>query len=199
METMKYFVTVLSFVTLLTGILTGSAMSQTVSIAAMLHQLESQLQSQLEKIKYARETADRSTQLAKIRIAQELRRAEAEMERQIEILERLKEQIQDQTGDSSSSFSEIGNDWNKTLQSALSGLAQQILATGTLLSRMESFRANVEENSEDNFSTDSQPGDTVPSSPGSGGVTPDALGVSPCAGGGTSTGTGSPPTCPFMR
>lgn len=195
---MKYFVTALSLVTLLAIILPGSALCQTVSIAAMLHQLESQLESQLEKIKYAMDAADRSTSLAKIRIAQELRRSEAEMERQIEILERLKEQIQEQSGDSSSSLSEIRNDWNKALQSAISGLAQQIQTTGILLSRMESFRETVDDGSEDGASADRKPADIAPSvsvSSGESGTLP----VSPCSGSGTGTATGSPSTCPFMR
>jgi len=199
METMKYLITALSLITLVAIIHTESAVCQTVPAAARLQQLESQLQSQLEKIKYARVVADRSTSLTKIRIARELRRSELEMERQIEILERLKEQMQDQTGDSPSSFSGIRNDWNKELQSTISGLAQQIQTAGTLLSRMESFREKVENSSEDNVPADPYLGDPVPSSPGSGGVTADALSVPPCAGRGTSTGTSSPSTCPFMR
>lgn len=202
---MKYLVTALSLITLAAIIHAGSAECQTVSIAAKLQQLETQLQSQLEKIKYAREVADRSTSLAKIRIARELRRSEAEMERQIEVLERLKEQMQDQTGDSPSSLTAVKDAWNDALQSAISGLAQQIQSTGILLNRMESFRENVEDSSEDNISSDPKLGDVVPSAPASGG-TSDGLAVSPCSGRGTVTGPttptsgpGLPSTCPLER
>ncbi len=202
---MKYLVTALSLITLTFVVQSGFAVAQTVSIAAKLQQLETQLQSQLEKIKYARDVADRSTSLAKIRIARELRRSEAEMERQIEILERLKEQMKDQTGESPSSLTEIKDAWNNALQTAISGLSQQIQTTSLLLSRMESFRANVEDGSEDNASSDSRPNDMVPYTPSSGG-TSDLPTGSPCSGQGTGNtptiptlGSGSPSTCPLEQ
>ncbi len=141
---MKKLVTALLLITSVTFVQTGSAISETGSIPAKLYQLETQLQSQLEKIKYAREVADHSASLAQIRIARELRRSEAAMERQIEILERLKEQMQDQIGESPSSFAAVPESWNKKLQSTIAGLVQQIHSNNLLLKRMESFREQVE-------------------------------------------------------
>ncbi|MDQ7781915.1 MAG: hypothetical protein RDU20_03485 [Desulfomonilaceae bacterium] len=200
---MKHFVTLLLLIMTAAIVQPVPAVSQTASIAAALQQVEAQLQTQLERIKHAREAADQSTSLAKMRIARELLRSEAEMERQIEILERLKEQMQDQTGDSPSSLAGIRDAWNSALQSAISGLAQQIQSTAQLLSRMESFREKVEDGSEDDRSSASVFGDGDLVTSASGGAS-HLLGPSPCSGQGTGSDPAiptvlptAPSTCPF--
>ncbi|MFH1117361.1 MAG: hypothetical protein V1792_25865 [Pseudomonadota bacterium] len=141
---MKNHITAILLIASAVFVQTLSADNGTVSVPADLHRLETQLQAQLEKIKYAGEVADHSASLARMRIARELRRSEAALVRQIEILERLKEQMQEQIGRSSSSSSVVAESWEKKQQSAIAGLVQQIQSNNLLLKKIESLREMVE-------------------------------------------------------
>jgi DNA anti-recombination protein RmuC len=126
----------------------GSAVAQPLTVFAKLQQIEQQLEAHLEKVKYSREAADQSMSLARMRIGRELKRSEEELERQIEYLGRLKEQIQDQANEMPASVAQHRQDWNQELKHAISGMTAQISDAARLMSKMESIRVKVEDQSE---------------------------------------------------
>lgn len=141
--------TMLPILMVLVIIIAGSAAAQQLTVFAKLKQIEQQLEAHLEKVKHSREAADQSVLLAKMRIGRELKRSEEELERQIEILGRLKEQIQDQVSEMPASLVQYRKDWNQALNNAISGMTSQVRDAGRLMKKMESIRAKVEDESED--------------------------------------------------
>jgi hypothetical protein len=79
-------------------------------------------------------------------VAEQLGRAEQELERHIANLERLKESLANQVATMEASCGETrGEEGREVIGAALSRLQAQIKDTNTLISRIEAFRNDVDE------------------------------------------------------
>ena len=78
--------------------------------------------------------------LARIRIAEQLRRSEEDLSRQIESLERFREQMADQKGETDQAVVRMQKDWKLFIQQAFSDLDSQLRETNSLITQMETLR-----------------------------------------------------------
>lgn len=123
-------------------VLAGSGTRQNTAV----HRLELEIQTQLERIRYAKEAGSAAMTLARLRVAEQLSRAEQELERNLANLERLKESLANHVSSLEASCGESPGEESKgVISSALSRLQAQIRETDALISRMEAFRNDVEE------------------------------------------------------
>lgn len=143
-QTMKHFLIALTILAIVAVSHLNASDYQPTLIAAKLEQIALRLETQLERIRYAREVASEAMSLAEIRFLRELTRSEAELERQIENIERLKDQLQDDTDVTSASLSSVKPNPNNALHSSLAGMMDQIRKAGSLMNRIEAFRSHVE-------------------------------------------------------
>ncbi len=99
--------------TLIPFVLIGSSVSASNFTAADLKidAIKQTLEVQLERIRNAREKADTQMSLAKMRIAERLRLSSEELTRQLEILERLREQLSAGSGESQQAIDQFKSDW----------------------------------------------------------------------------------------
>jgi TolA-binding protein len=142
----------LALVVVLSGL---TAFGQTASgFDLTIQQLTEQIQAQIERIKLAREQADAQMSLARIRIAQQLTRAEEDLTRQVEQLEQLQEQLAQQVIQTDETAERLKNDIGVQLRNAVSQVAAQIKLTNELIVRLETLRDTVD----DNPSAGSDPG-----------------------------------------
>jgi predicted nuclease with TOPRIM domain len=102
--------------------------------------MKQDLQIQVERIRRARETASSEMTLARIRIAEQLRRSEEDLSRQIESLERFREQMADQKGETDQAVVRMQKDWKQFIQQAFSDLDSQLRETNGLITQMEALR-----------------------------------------------------------
>ena len=78
---------------------TAAQAAATIGVGSTISQMKQDLQTQIERIKKAaRDRKHPQMTLARIRIAEQLRRSEEDLTRQIESLERFREQMADQKG-----------------------------------------------------------------------------------------------------
>ena len=103
------------------------------------------LEVQLERIRSARENADNQMSLARIRIAERLRLSAEDLSRQAEILERLREQISEGSGDSQQVVNQLATDWPQLLSAAFAEINSQISQTNSLMAQMESLRDSFDD------------------------------------------------------
>jgi chromosome segregation ATPase len=78
--------------------------------------------------------------LARLRIAEQLRRSEEDLTRQIESLERFREQMADQKDDTDRAVAQMQNDWKQFSQQAFSDLDSQLRDTNSLITQLENLR-----------------------------------------------------------
>ncbi len=128
-----------------------------------ISQMKEDLQIQLERIRRARDTADSKMTLAKLRIAEQLRRSEDDLTGQIERLERYREQLTDQRSGNGQVASEMQQDWTRYVADAASNLHHQLQQTNDLIARMESLRDKFDV--DPNGLTPPNTGHTMPSAP----------------------------------
>jgi hypothetical protein len=119
---------------------TAAQASAPIGIDSTISQMKQDLQIQVERIRRARETASSEMTLARIRIAEQLRRSEEDLIRQIESLERFREQMADQKGETDQAVAQIQRDWKQFIQQAFSDLDSQLRETNSLITQMESLR-----------------------------------------------------------
>ncbi len=105
------------------------------------------LEVQLERIRNAREQADTQMSLAKMRIAERLRLSSEELTRQLEILERLREQLSAGSGDSQQSIDQFQSDWKSLLEAAFAEINSQVAQTNSLITQMEALKDSFEASS----------------------------------------------------
>jgi hypothetical protein len=98
------------------------------------------LEVQLERIRNAREQADTQMSLARMRIAERLRLSSEELARQLEVLERLREQLSAGTGDSQEAIDQLKSNWAQLLATAFAEINSQVSQTNDLISQMETLR-----------------------------------------------------------
>lgn len=119
---------------------TAAQASGTIGIDSTISQMKQDLQIQVERIRRARETASSEMTLARIRIAEQLRRSEEDLSRQIESLERFREQMADQKGETDQAVVRMQKDWKQFIQQAFSDLDSQLRETNSLITQMETLR-----------------------------------------------------------
>jgi hypothetical protein len=119
---------------------TAAQASETIGIDSTISQMKQDLQIQVERIRRARETASSQMTLARIRIAEQLRRSEEDLSRQIESLERFREQMADQKGETDQAVVRMQKDWKQFIQQAFSDLDSQLRETNGLITQMETLR-----------------------------------------------------------
>lgn len=119
---------------------TAAQASGTIGIDSTISQMRQDLQIQVERIRRARETASSEMTLARIRIAEQLRRSEEDLSRQIESLERFREQMADQKGETDQAVVRMQKDWKLFIQQAFSDLDSQLRETNSLITQMETLR-----------------------------------------------------------
>ena len=135
--------TILLLSLILAAIATASTAAQasgTTGIDSTISQMKQDLQIQVERIRRARETASSEMTLARIRIAEQLRRSEEDLSRQIESLERFREQMADQKGETDQAVVRMQKDWKQFIQQAFSDLDSQLRETNSLITQMETLR-----------------------------------------------------------
>lgn len=135
--------TILLLCLILAAIATASTAAQasgTTGIDSTISQMKQDLQIQVERIRRARETASSEMTLARIRIAEQLRRSEEDLSRQIESLERFREQIADRKGETDQAVVRMQKDWKQFIQQAFSDLDSQLRETNSLITQMETLR-----------------------------------------------------------
>ena len=116
----------------------------TAGVDMRIKQLQDSLENQIERLKLAREQAGTRMSLARIRVAEELRRSEEDLQVQVEALARLREQLSEQGARSSEAVEQLKNDWSQRLGSAFSMIETQLAQTNDLINRMESLRQNFD-------------------------------------------------------
>ncbi|MGO9569224.1 MAG: hypothetical protein ACLP5H_16945 [Desulfomonilaceae bacterium] len=119
---------------------TAAQSSVTTGMDSTISQMKQDLQTQVERIRRARETASTQMTLARIRIAEQLRRSEEDLSRQIESLERFREQMADQKGQTDQAVVLMQKDWKQFIQQAFSDLDSQLRDTNSLITQMETLR-----------------------------------------------------------
>jgi hypothetical protein len=135
--------TILLLCLILAAIATASTAAQaagTTGIDSTISLMKQDLQIQVERIRRARETASSEMTLARIRIAEQLRRSEEDLSRQIESLERFREQMADQKGETDQAVVRMQKDWKQFIQQAFSDLDSQLRETNSLITQMETLR-----------------------------------------------------------
>ncbi len=103
------------------------------------------LEIQLERIRNATEKADAQMSLARMRIAERLRLSSEELARQLDLLERIREQLSDGTGGSQQAIDQFKNDWTQLLQAANAQINSQVSQTNDLISQMEALKDSFED------------------------------------------------------
>ncbi len=134
-------------ITLIPFVLIGSIVSASNVTGADLKidAIKQTLEVQLERIRNAREKADTQMSLAKVRIAERLRLSSEELTRQLEVLERLREQLSAGSGESQQAIDQFKSDWAGLLQTAFAEINSQVGQTNSLISQMESLKDSFED------------------------------------------------------
>lgn len=123
---------------------------QAVDLEAKITVLREQVERQIELIKEAREKADASMTVAAIRVAEQLIRSEEELAAQVEMLERLREQLRDQIDVAQEAMAGMKKDWRQMLSQAAAQIEAQIKQTNSAIDRMKHIRESVGDDPEGN-------------------------------------------------
>jgi hypothetical protein len=133
--------------TLIPFVLIGSSVSASNFTGAdvKIDAIKQTLEVQLERIRNAREKADTQMSLAKIRIAERLRLSSEELTRQLEVLDRLREQLSAGSGESQQAIDQFKTNWGGLLETAFSEINSQVAQTNSLISQMEALRDSFDD------------------------------------------------------
>ncbi len=122
--------------------------SVSIGLDSTISRMKQDLETQIERIRKARDTANSQMSLARIRIAEQLRRSEEDLTRQIESLERFREQMADQKDDTDQAVAQMQTDWKQFIQQAFSDLDSQLKDTNSLITQLETLRDKFDIDSE---------------------------------------------------
>jgi hypothetical protein len=122
--------------------------SVSIGLDGTISQMKQDLETQIERIRKARDTASSQMSLARIRIAEQLRRSEEDLTRQIESLERFREQMADQKDDTDQAVAQMQSDWKQFVQQAFFDLDSQLRDTNSLITQLETLRDKFDLDSE---------------------------------------------------
>jgi hypothetical protein len=105
--------------------------------------LGEQLEVQIERTKAIRDKADTAVNLARLRIAQQLERSQEELSQQLELLQRLRDQLAEQINQAQVTAQQLQSAWSERLRKAAGDVENQISILNTLLNRMDALRIQV--------------------------------------------------------
>jgi hypothetical protein len=155
--------------TLMTFVTIGSSVSAADFIAAnsQIDSIKQTLELQLERIRNARENAQNQMSLAKMRIAERLRLSSDELTRQLEVLQRLQEQLGYGSGGSQQTIDQFRTDLAQLLATASAEINSQVSQTNDLIRQMETLRDSFDSSSATTTTITSQWPQTSATSAGS--------------------------------
>jgi hypothetical protein len=114
------------------------------SLDSRIRQLRGSIEVQIERMKSAREKSDTEMDLARIRLAEQLRRSEDDLYRQVAALERFHEQLANQVTEVKSAVSGYQKNWKSPMEQALAEIEAQVQNTNALMAQMEAARNNLD-------------------------------------------------------
>lgn len=145
---------------------------QAAGVEDKIRQTKEKIEAQIEKIREAREKADSEMALAKMRIGEQLRKSQDDLSRQLETLERFREQLADQKSETAAALSDMQTNW-VGIDKAFSDVDSQIEAANSLLCNMQNVGNSVGDGATDsaaftktgNCSSGSQSAAVIPIQP----------------------------------
>ncbi len=157
----------------ITGALLFVALSATAyaydaqTLTSGLLRLQSEIEAQIERIERAREIADARVSLATVRVDEQLRIAEEDLERQLAVMDRYREQLEESVAAAIGVEPSPAVSPADSLQRALAEIRAQVAKTNELIHRMRSIRNALEHGGPASQScprfrdTDNQPAPTI--------------------------------------
>jgi len=130
----------------LLGLWMGASMahSQTTSDAlTRINSLKTAIDTQIERIKTTRDSSDGQISLARLRVGEQIRKSQEDLSVQMELLQRLREQLEEQKAQAEQSVARMNNDLSTLSTTAFSAIEEQISKTNDLIGRMEKIRQEV--------------------------------------------------------
>jgi hypothetical protein len=130
----------------LLGLWMGASMahSQTTSDAlTRINSLKTAIDTQIERIKTTRDSTDGQISLARLRVGEQIRKSQEDLAVQMELLQRLREQLEEQKAQTEQSVARMNNDLSTLSTTAFSAIEEQISKTNDLIGRMEKIRQEV--------------------------------------------------------
>jgi hypothetical protein len=114
-----------------------------------IQQLKGKIDVQIERIKRAGEKSDTQMSLARIRLAEQLRRSEDDLYRQEAALKRFQEQLADQATEVNSAMTGYRKDLKSPIKNALADVEAQLQKTSALMAQMETTQNELDSSAQD--------------------------------------------------
>jgi hypothetical protein len=105
--------------------------------------LKTAIDTQIERIKTTRDSTDGQISLARLRVGEQIRKSQEDLAVQMELLQRLREQLEEQKAQTEQSVARMNNDLSTLSTTAFSAIEEQISKTNDLIGRMEKIRQEV--------------------------------------------------------
>jgi len=121
--------------------------SSSSNLEAQILLLREKVSLQVEKVRRSREQADDQMALARIRIADQLSRAEESLLVQIELLDRLREQLHEQVTETDSTIEQLKSDRSLVLDKAIIEVEEQIGQTNSLIEQTRILKDSFDKES----------------------------------------------------
>jgi hypothetical protein len=142
---MKTILTICFIVTLACGLtVQDSRASDYSGLDSRIRQIRGSIEIQIERIKSAREKSDNEMSLARIRLAEQLRRSEEDLYRQVATLERFHEQLANQVTEAKGAVAGYQKNLKSPMEQALADIEAQLKDTNALMARMEAARNDLD-------------------------------------------------------
>jgi len=108
-----------------------------------INSLKTAIDTQIERIKTTRDSTDDQISLARLRVGEQIRKSQEDLAVQMEVLQRLREQLEEQKSQAEQSVARMNNDLSTLSTTAFSAIEEQISKTNDLIGRMEKIRQEV--------------------------------------------------------
>lgn len=118
--------------------------AEQINFDERLTQIREKIASQIEEVRAAREKADIQMELARVRVAEQIRRSEESLILQVEMLDRLREQLQDQMTETKRAIDKMRQDRVLTIGKTLMDIEAQLRQTTGVIERMKFLREGID-------------------------------------------------------
>jgi len=118
--------------------------AEQINFDEKLNQIREKINSQIEQVRGAREKADNQMELARLRAAEQLRSSEENLILQVEMLDRLREQLQEQMAETKQAIDKMRRDRILTIGKTLMDIEAQINQTTGVVERMRILREGMD-------------------------------------------------------
>ena len=115
----------------------------TADVLTRIDSLKTAIDTQIERIKVTRDSTDGQISLARLRIGEQIRKSQEDLAVQMELLQRLREQLEEQKAQAEQSVARMNNDLSTLSTTAFSAIEEQISKTNDLIGRMDKIRQEV--------------------------------------------------------